>query len=170
MLTEHGATLMLLSLLLGVLATLIVFPETPTARTLHRVLVEPVARRMSRVRLGHVLFAAAMTAIATVLIIAFEGEGLRVFGMLAPDAVGWFAMFDVTLFVDVFAMAVAVAATARLKAVRDQVVARARDALTPVRSALKGSRQRARRDKSTTPRPKRSDDPDPFGAAGYALG
>lgn len=160
---------MLLSLLLAVLATLIVFSETPMARALHRVVVEPVARRLSRVRLGHVLFAAAMTAIATVLILAFEGEGLRVFGMLAPDAVGWFAMFDVTLFVDVFAMTLAVAATTRLKAVRDHIVARVGVILTPLRSALKGGRQRTRRDKSTTPRPKRSDDPDPFGAS-YAFG
>ena len=164
---------MLLSLLLGVFATLIVFPETPMARTLHRVLVKPTALRLSRVRLGHILFAAALTSIGAVLLIAFEGEGIRMFSLLAPDAVSWFAMFDVTLFVDVFAMAVAIAATTRLKALKNQITARVRTALAPARSALRSCRQRLRRDKATT-RPTRSDDPDPtsfppFGA-GYAFG
>ena len=160
---------MLLSVLLGLLATLIVFPETPTARALHRFLVEPLARRMSRVRLGHVLFAAVLTVIGAALFLLFEGEGLRLFGMMAPDVVGWFAMFDVALFVDVFAMALAIAATTRLKAVRDQIIARVRIVPSHIRLALKGGRQRARRDKSTSSRTKRSDDPDPLGA-GYAFG
>ena len=169
MLTEHGVFSMLLGLLLGILGTLILFPDAPVARTLHRFLVEPVARRLSRVRMGHILFAAVLTAIGAVLILAFEGEGLKLFTLMAPDAIGWFAMFDVSLFVDVFAMAVAVAATARLKAVRDQITARVRVVPSPIRSALSGRRQRMRRDKSTAARPNRSDDPDPFGA-GYAFG
>lgn len=160
---------MLLSVLLGVLATLTIFPDAPVAQTLHRSLVEPVARRLSRMRIGHILFAAALTATGTALFLLFEGEGLRLFGMMAPEVATWFAMFDVALFIDVFAMAVAVTATARLKAARDQVIAGVRLVPRHIRSVLSGGRQRARRDKSTTARPKRSDDPDPFGA-GYAFG
>lgn len=160
---------MLLSLLLGILVTLIVFPTAPVAQTLHRFLVEPVARRLSRVRFGHVLFAAALSAIGAVLFMGMAGEGLKLFSLFAPEAVSWFAMFDAALFLDVFAMAVAIAATTRLRSVGDQIVTRVRSALTRPRSSANGGRQRARRDKSTTARPKRSDDPDPFGA-GYAFG
>ncbi|HEX8470822.1 MAG TPA: hypothetical protein VF633_06895 [Brevundimonas sp.] len=160
---------MRLSLLVGILATVIVFPETPIARTLHRHLVERVAQGMNRVRLAHIVFGAALTAIGMVFIVVFEGEGLRVFGMMAPEAVSWFAMFDVALFLDVFAMTLALAATTRLKAARDQIIAGIRLVPGHIRSALSSGRRRARRDKSTTVRPKRSDDPDPFGA-GYAFG
>ena len=160
---------MLLSVLLGILVTLIVFPETPAARMLHRFLIEPPARRMSRVRFGHMLFGVALTMIGATLFLMFEGEGLRVFGMMAPEVATWFAMFDVALFIDVFAMALAVAATARLRAVKDQIVAGVSLVPGHIRRALSGGRQRARRDKSNTTRPKRSHDPDPFGA-GYAFG
>lgn len=160
---------LILGLLIGALATLIVFPETPMARALHRVLVAPAARRLNRVRLGHLVFALVLTTMGAGLFALFEGEGLRLFGMMAPDVVGWFAMFDVSLFLDVFAMALALAVTTRLRAVRDQIIARATRLLDPVRRAARGGRQRARRTRSTPARPKRSDDPDPFGA-GYAFG
>ena len=160
---------MLLIVLLGVLVTLIVFPETPAARMLHRFLIEPPARRMSRVRFGHMLFGVALTVIGAILFLMFEGEGLRVFGMMAPEVATWFAMFDVALFIDVFAVALALGATNRLRAVRDQIIAGIRLVPGHIRSTLSGRRQRARRDTSTTARPKRSDDPDPFGA-GYAFG
>lgn len=88
---------------------------------------------------------------------------------MAPEVATWFAMFDVSLFIDVFAVALAVAATNRLRAVRDQIVAGISLVPGHIRSALSGRRQRARRDKLTTARPERSDDPDPFGA-GYAFG
>ena len=97
-----------------------------------------MAGRMSRVRFGHMRFAAVLTAIGAALVLMFEGEGLRMFSLLAPEAVSWFAMFDVALFLDVFAMAVAVAATTRLKAVRDQIIAGVRlhtsDGRHPVKS------------------------------------
>ena len=160
---------MLLALLLGLLATLIVFPETPPARALHRFLVEPIARRLNRVRFGHVVFGAALLLIGALLFMGLADEGLKLFSLFAPEAVSWFAMFDVAMFLDVFALAVAIAATTRLKAMRDHIVARIRTAVTQTRLALRSGRQRARRDKSTTARPTASDDPDPFGA-GYAFG
>lgn len=160
---------MLLSVLVGILATLIIFPETPIAKALHRFLVESLERRISRLRLGHLLLGVALTTVGAVLFMMFEGEGLRLFGMIAPEVATWFAVFDVALFIDVFAMAVAVAATTRLKAVRDQIIAGISLVPGHIRSALSSGRQRARRDKSTSARPERSDDPDPLGAS-YVFG
>jgi hypothetical protein len=160
---------MLLCLLLGVLATLIAFPETPIGRALHRVLVEPVVRRLSRIRPGHLIFFAALAAVVTAMILLFEWEGVRLVGMAAPEVVAWLGMFDAAAVLDLAAVAIAMAATTRFRAVRDRVLALAGQAVTAVRAGLRSGRQRARRDRPTAPRPTRSDDPDPFGAR-YAFG
>jgi hypothetical protein len=160
---------MLLCLLLGVLATLIAFPETPIGRALHRVLVEPVVRRLSRIRPGHLIVFAALAAGVTAMILLFEWEGVRLVGMAAPEVVAWLGMFDAAAVLDLAALAIAMAATTRFRAVRDRVLALAGQAVTAVRAGLRSGRQRARRDRPTAPRPTRSDDPDPFGAR-YVFG
>ncbi|QTC90526.1 hypothetical protein [Brevundimonas goettingensis] len=159
---------MLLSLMLGVLAVLIVFPETPMARALCRVLVAPLAARLNRVRPGHLIFAGALIALATALILLFEWEGVRLVGMAAPEVVSWLAMFDAAAVLDLAAVAVAMAATTRFRAVRDRVLAMAGQAVTTVRTVRARGRRRSPKVRPTAPRPTRSDDPDPFGA--YAFG
>ncbi len=159
---------MLFSLLLGVLAILIIFPETPMGRALHRLLVGPLAARLNRVRPGHLIFVGVLIALATGLIMLFEWEGVRLVGMAAPEVVSWLAMFDAAAMLDLAAVAVAMAATTRFRAVRDRVLVMAGQAVTSVRTVLARGRQRSPKVRSTAPRPTRSDDPDPFGAYAFA--
>lgn len=159
---------MLLSLLLGILAVLIVFPGTPMARALSRLLVEPLAARLNRIRPGHLIFAGVLIALATALIVFFEWEGVRLIGMAAPEVMGWLAMFDAAAVLDLAAVAIAMAATTRFRAVRDRVLATAAQVVTTTRTVLARGRQRAFKARPTAPKSTRSDDPDPFGA--YAFG
>jgi hypothetical protein len=159
---------MLLSLMLGVLAILIVFPETPMARALSRVLVQPLAARLNRVRPGHLIFAGVLIALATALIMVFEWEGVRLVGMFAPEVTGWLAMFDAAAVLDLAAVAIAMAATTRFRAVRGRVLAMAGQVVTVARTVLARGRRRSTKPRPTAPRPLRSDDPDPAGA--YAFG
>jgi hypothetical protein len=152
---------MLLCLLSGVLATLILFPETPMGRVLHRVLVETLARRLNRIRAGHLMFAGVLIAFATGLILLFEWEGVRLVGMAAPEVAAWLGMFDAAAVLDLAAVAVAMAANSRFRAARDRVLALIDRLVATVRGALARGRQRSRRDRPTAPRPIRSDDPDP---------
>jgi len=165
---------MLLCLMLGLLAILIAFPETPIGQALHRVLVEPLARRLSRVRPGHLVFAAVLITFVAALILLFEWEGVRLVGMAAPEVVTWLGMFDAAAVLDLAAVAIAMAATTRFRAVRDRILAIAGQVLATVRRAPGGGRQRSRRTRPTAARPPRSDDPDPApslaGWAGYAFG
>ena len=160
---------MLLCLLLGILATLIAFPETPIGRALHRVLVEPLARRLNRIRPGHLIFAAALIGFATGLILLFEWEGVRLVGMAAPEVMSWLAMFDAAAVLDLAAVAVAMAATTRFRTVRDRVLMMAGQMVTVARTVLTRGPQRAFKARPTAPKPPRSDDPDPAWA-GYAFG
>jgi hypothetical protein len=161
---------MLLCLLLGILATLIAFPETPIGRALHRVLIEPLARRLNRIRPGHLIFAAALIACATGLVLLFEWEGVRLVGMAAPEIMSWLAMFDAAAVLDLAAVAIAMAATTRFRAVRDRVLALADQAVTIARVALARGRRRSPKARPTAPRPPRCDDPDPAGWTAYAFG
>ncbi len=160
---------MLLSLLLGILAVLIVFPETAMARALFRWLVQPLAEKLNRVRPGHLVFAAVLIALATALIVFFEWEGVRLVGMAAPEVVSWLAMFDVAAVLDLAAVAIAMAAATRFRAVRDRALAMAGQMVTVARTVLTRGRQRAFKARPTAPKPPRSDDPDPAWV-GYAFG
>jgi len=160
---------MLLCLLLGILATLIAFPETPIGRALRRLLVAPLARRLNRIRPGHLIFAAALIGFATGLILLFEWEGVRLVGMAAPEVMSWLAMFDAAAVLDLAAVAIAMAATTRFRAVRDRVLMMAGQMVTVARTVLTRGPQRAFKARPTAPKPPRSDDPDPAWA-GYAFG
>lgn len=154
---------MLLCLFLGALATLMAFPETPVGRALHRLLVQPLARRLNRVRSGHLIFAAVLITFATALILLFEWEGVRLVGMAAPEVVSWLAVFDVAAVLDLAAVSIAMAATARFRAVRDRMLTLGGQAVTIVRKALTRGRRRLPKTRPTAPKPPRSDDPDPAG-------
>lgn len=138
------------------------------ARALDRLLVEPLAARLNRVRPGHLVFAGVLIALATALIVFFEWEGVRLVGMAAPEVMSWLAMFDAAAVLDLAAVAIAMAATTRFRAIRDRVRATADQVMTTVRTVLTRGRQRAFKARPTAPKPTRSDDPDPFGA--YAFG
>ncbi|MBA4804813.1 MAG: hypothetical protein H2038_09210 [Brevundimonas sp.] len=88
----------------------------PPGSDLRRLLVEAPARRLQRVRPGHVLFFCALAVIGGLLFWLFEAEGLRFFSLMAPDVVVWFAVFDISLYLDVVVLGAALSATTRVRA------------------------------------------------------
>lgn len=158
---------MLLLVMLSVLGLLVLFPETPIARNLHRLLVQQPARRLAKLTPGRMAFWLALGLMGLVLFVLFEADGVRLFTFMAPDIVMWFTMFEVALFLDVFLIAAAMVATTRVRVVRDQVVQAVRRAL---RSISAGHRGRDRSPRSRPERPSKPpcDDPDPWASLSYA--
>ena len=154
----------MLALIFAVLLTMVVFPMAPTSTFLSRLLVDPCVRRLNRVRPGHTAFTLALIGMGAVLFLLFEAEGLRLFSMMAPEIVVWFSLFDVAVLFDIFVVAGALAATTRLRAARDQaLVMLTRVTAGPIAFA-RAARQRARRlRQAASSKPRRTDDPDPFG-------
>jgi hypothetical protein len=140
------------------------WPNTSLGRWLRRWLVEAPARALSRITPRRMISTAALAALGAVLFLLFETEGLRLFAMAAPELIGWAALFDLTVALDVVASVLTVAAGARLK----PLMARARLAIaritTPPCRAARALRARI----TSRPGPRRSDDPEP--GFGYAFG
>ena len=163
--------MLLFSILAGALAVMLFFPRTPVAKALHRLTVETTVARLARVRPGHLLFAAILGAVGTAMFILFEIEGLRLFTFMAPELAAWFAMFDVAVFLDVFVLTVAITATARFRAVRDQSLPWLHRLAVFARHRLRATgRARTRRARPIPSRPARPDDPDPAGWRQLAFG
>ncbi|WP_421736241.1 hypothetical protein [Caulobacter sp.] len=110
---------MLVLILCAALAVMMIFPDTPTGKTLRRLLVEAPARTLSRLTPGHLLIALALIGMSVLVAALFETEGLRLLGMALPEGLAWLAAFDVATFLDIFAAAAMIAATARLRALQD---------------------------------------------------
>lgn len=158
--------MLLLCLMLSVVGLLVVFPDAPLSRILHRLLVEFPARRMSQTTPGRVAFWAGLGLVGLILLVLFEADGVRLFSFLAPDLIVWFGMFDVALFLDVFLIAAAMIATTRLRAIRDQTVqAVQRGWSTVVRRV---GRTRSRRARPVRPSKPGREDPEPWLGVGVA--
>ncbi len=141
--------LMILGLATAAIAALLAFPDTGVGRSLHHWLVEGPARTLSRIRSGKVVFYALLTIVGAALIVMFEAEGLRLFGLMLPDTLVWFALFDVGVFVDALLITGAILATNGLRAVRAQAAALAQRIMLTVRRRA----SRARRPVRPSPRP-----------------
>ena len=103
----------------AVVGALLLFPQSFAGRALRRLLVEKPAEALSRLRRGHlglVVLLAAMGAAA----VALGREGVVIAGQ-TPEVVAWFAAFDIATYVEVFATAVVLIATVRLKEVAGAV-------------------------------------------------
>lgn len=138
-------------LMAAVVAVLLAFPDSGIGRSLNRWLVEAPARVLNRVRPGRMVFYALLAALGLVLVLLFEAEGLRLFGLMLPEILVWFAMFDVGVFIDALLISSAILASnglrvvrARAEALSQQVVmgvirlsARARRARRPARPGRK---------------------------------
>ena len=110
-----------LGIAVAVVGLIIGFPETGQARWLHRWLVEVPARALNRLRSGRVVFYVLLGLIGLGLTLTFEMEGLRLFGMMLPETLVWFAAFDVGVFIDALLIASAVLASNGLRIVRVQI-------------------------------------------------
>lgn len=102
-------------LLLMATFTLLFAPDTPTGRFLHRHLVVGLARRLDRVRAGHVLLMLILCAGAALVIGVMRGDGLALLGMVAPEASSWIITFEVSSYLDIAAAVVFAAATVRMR-------------------------------------------------------
>lgn len=154
---------MLVALVLAALLLLLyAAPEVGGVRLLHRLLVVGPARFLSRLSPAKILFVLALCLAAWILIGLFAGEGVKLFTMMAPDTILWFAMFDVATMVDALLFGLIVSSSVRLSAVMKRV----QTVFAPVRDlivslARPAARDRTRKTRPTALRkPPRADDPD----------
>ena len=155
-----------LALLLS--AVMLLMPDSVIGRALRSALIEAPARALNRLGWGKVVFFALLAVAGLTLGLLFEGEGLRLFGLMLPDLMVWFAVFDVGVFIDALLIAGAILSAKGLSAVRAQV------AVLPqtISHLVARYAARARRPRRTRPRPmgESSDDDRPgwaYQAAGY---
>jgi hypothetical protein len=154
-----GRMLMMLGLAMVAIAAMLLFPDSGTARALDRWLVQTPAKMLDRVGSGRMVLYAALAVAGLLLVLVFEAEGLRLFGLMLPDTLVWFAMFDVGVFVDALLISGAILATNGLRAVKAQVLAaRGRAAMLVRRTA--GRARRAVRPRSR-PQGRSADDEGP---------
>ncbi|PHY21173.1 hypothetical protein [Caulobacter sp. BP25] len=151
---------MLLFVLACVLA-LVAFPASSIGRLLRRYLVEFPARRLNEITPGKIALFGLLGGCGVIMFWLFEAEGLRLFGMMAPEIAIWLGMFEVSLFLDALMISIAIATTTRL-----------RDTGLLVRRAFQRgaawlARRIAPRERRSSPRPPRkqeaSGDPEPWG-------
>lgn len=157
---------MIFSLMLFVLVTMAFFPEAPTSRFLHRILAEPVARWLNSLSWMNFILIAAVIVAGTLMTLLFGAEGLRVFSMMAPEGLVWLTLVDASILIDLFVVGTVLAGVARVKAMREFALMRLRTTGAVIISILRAGRQRARRARPKgAVKPRRNDDPDPFGLA-----
>lgn len=115
---------MILTAFLLAWAVLLIAPETPIARGLHRMIVAAPVRLLARVGRGHVLLAllAAMAIGGTFLI--FDGEAVRLLSLAAPDALAWATMIDLATVLDAAFAAVMLATSVRWRVMLGRPVRR----------------------------------------------
>jgi hypothetical protein len=146
----EGRMLTIFGLMATIVAVLVVFPDTGIGRGLNRWLVDRPARALNRIRLGKIAFYALMALMGTALVLLFEAEGLRLFGMMAPDTLVWFAMFDVGVFVDALLITGAILASNGLRAARAWISAVPRQVVAvAARLSARARRPRRRPSRST---------------------
>jgi hypothetical protein len=152
---------MLLWLMLAILGLLVAFPDTLIARALHRLLVETLARLLSKSTPGRLTCWLGLGSVCLILFGLFEADGVRLFTFLAPDLILWFGMFDVALFLDVFLVATAMIASTWFRAAREQAIARFQGICSGVVRRM--VRSRSRHAQPSRPKNADRDDPDPAG-------
>lgn len=153
----------MLTFVLACVLALTVFPTSPIGRLLRRYLVEAPARRLNAIKPAHIVMMVGLALVGLILFRLFDAEGVRVFGMMAPEIGVWFGTFELSLVTDALAVGLAIAATTRL-----------RDAFLMVgraigRAASWLTRRIAPRGRASAPRPPKTEeasgDPEPWGWA-----
>ncbi|NIJ07899.1 hypothetical protein FHS31_001509 [Sphingomonas vulcanisoli] len=115
-----------IALFLALWVTLVIAPDTPTGRFLHRVMIDVPAKFFNRATRGHVLLVIIMLGLAAALAWFGGADGLRFFGMTVPDVAAWSAMFEISAYLDAIAAIVAASSALRVGAVRVRLGAASR--------------------------------------------
>ena len=104
-------------LMLVVTFTLLIAPDTPVGRFLHRHLVTVAAARLGRITRGHVLLGLTLCGLVAFMVWLMQGDVLALLGMVAPEATGWLITFEVSSYLDVLAAVVFAMATVRVRGI-----------------------------------------------------
>lgn len=150
----------MLTFILACVLALAAFPASPLGRGLRRALVEAPARRLNAIKPGHIVMLLGLALVGLIMFGLFDTDGLRVFGMMAPEIAVWFSAFELSLVMDALVIGLAIATTARLRVIGLAI----RRAIQGVASWL--ARRIAPRERGSRPRPQRkqepSGDPEPW--------
>jgi hypothetical protein len=103
---------MLIILVCAILAAMTLWPQTPAGRFLRRWVVEAPARKLTP---GVMIFGTFLLLAVVGALLFMKSEGMVVLAQ-APEAISWFAAFDIGTYIDVIAVAWLLAATVRLQA------------------------------------------------------
>ncbi len=157
---------MLVAVVLAVLALALWFPETRTGGALRRLLIDEPVRRLNKLKRGHVLLALMVFAVLAAAYAIGRQEGVAVAGQATADTLGATigVGIDLATWLDVTAIALALAATVRFREAIGLAAVQARQWAARLAGLLMATftslaRGRARRARPT-PRPRHGEDPD----------
>jgi hypothetical protein len=143
---------MIASLLLLTTAFILLFPETPAARLLHRYLAEKPADLLARIERKHVIF-----AIVGVFVLLSAGEMLAILGSDVAVLIAW----DMSLYLDAAIAVWTASALTRIRSAWSVVCSRVRSIAFRAKSrAVLGRQAKTRRNPGSSP-PANDDDRHP---------
>jgi hypothetical protein len=140
--TQEKGAAMFCAMMVAAIVVMRLFPETPTARFLHRWLAEKPAAWLARIERKHVIF----LVLAALLVVVLRDAVPMVAG--ASD-LALFAMWDASVYLDVVMAAWTIAALARGRS--GWAVVRHRIARSVARRRVRAPRPRSRRSKPMRP-------------------
>lgn len=135
--------------LISIWAALLMAQGTPIGNRLHRLLVEAPARRLSRIGRGQILFGLLTLSIIVSVIWLLDDDGRMIVTMGLPDFLGFATAIDLSVLLDLAAVAVLAATTIRFRA-----------AGAWMRQKIAPRRPRARRPRGQRPLRPANDDED----------
>lgn len=135
--------------LISIWAALLMAQGTPIGNRLHRLLVEAPARRLSRIGRGQILFGLLTLSIIVSVIWLLDDDGRMIVTMGLPDFLGFATAIDLSVLLDLAAVAVLAATTIRFRA-----------AGAWMRQKIAPRRPRARRPRERRPLRPANDDED----------
>jgi hypothetical protein len=155
---------MLIAMVFAVLALALLFPETRVGGALRRLLVDEPARRLNRLKRGHVILLLLILALLAAAYVIGRQEGVAMIGQASADTLISTLGVDLATWIDMTAIGLAVAAIARFREAIGLAAVQARQWAGRCAGALKAAlvslaRGRARRPRAT-PRPRHGEDPD----------
>ena len=132
---------MLATVLYAAVFVAVVYPDTATGKAIRNVLVAITNRIGSHLTWARVLFAVAVICAVVAAIDVIGRDGIQMFAAAAPEVIAWFVAFDIATYIDVMALAWALAALVRVRTLAQT----ARSSWTKIKRRLVRQFARARR-------------------------
>ncbi|MEG1452573.1 hypothetical protein [Brevundimonas sp.] len=149
-------------LVTGLVLAVLMLAATPQGRAAGQTWVCDIAQRLNAITRGQLIFYTALALAGLGLVVLFEAEGVRVFAMIAPEAVMWFAAFDMAIMLDAMVL---LAGLGAMQKMRSAVEVLRQWSQRIVGVARRGGHQRRKRPARTSIFARRKDreDPEPQG-------